>query len=233
MLRSLFVLIVFTLATHAFGQDAQTCRVIDPELQGSYTGGCKDGYAEGTGDARGQAALYSGEFRAGRKHGKGVKTWPSTGDRYEGYFVDDRKDGTGVYTWGRGSPSAGERYIGGFRADKRSGYGVYEWPSGDRYSGAWENDRITGTPTRTMIARANALGERAAVLGTPGAKVCRLMRLGVASEDIVRATVLSREGDNIRVRIDDPGTFDHVIGGKDVKRGEVVSDALKSWTPCT
>jgi hypothetical protein len=45
--------------------------------------------------------------------------------------------------------------------------------------------------------------------------------------------VLAREGDAVRVRIDDPGKFEHVIGGRELKRGEVVSDALKLWLPCT
>ena len=54
-----------------------------------------------------------------------------------------------------------------------------------------------------------------------------------SSVDTVRATVLARQGDNIRVRIDDPGQFEHVIGGREVKRGEVVSDPLKLWLPCT
>jgi hypothetical protein len=84
-----------------------------------------------------------------------------------------------------------------------------------------------------MIARANALSERAAAIANPGAKVCRQMRIGLASDDTVRATVLAREGDAIRVRIDDPGKFEHVIGGRELKRGEVVSDALKLWLPCT
>jgi hypothetical protein len=232
MLQSLLVLCLVTMMQAASGQETQKCRVVDPELQRSYTGGCKDGYAEGYGEARGGAS-YSGEFRAGRKHGKGVKSWPSSGDRYEGYFVDDLKDGSGIYTWGRRSASAGERYIGGFRADKRHGYGVYEWPNGDRYAGAWDNDAIAGTPTKGMIARAKALAERAAAVAVPGAKVCRQMRIGVASDDTVRATVLAREGDNIRVRIDDPGRFEHVIGGREAKRGEIVSDALKLWLPCT
>ena len=232
ILRSLLLLLLAVACAASAQEPLQKCAVIDPELQDSYTGDCKDGYADGYGEARGTAS-YSGEFRAGRKHGKGVKSWPSSGDRYEGYFVDDRKEGSGIYTWGRGSASAGQRYIGGFRADVRHGYGVYEWPGGDRYVGAWERDAAIDPPTKRMIGRANALAERAAVVAIPGAKVCRLVRVGVANEDIIRATVLAREADNIRVRIDDPGRFEHVIGGRQIKRGEVVSDALKSWLPCT
>src|ERR671936_2685573 len=95
------------------------CRVLDPELQASYSGPCVNGLAEGRGFAHG-TATYEGDFRAGRKHGRGVKTWPN-GDRYEGDFVEDRKEGTGMYVWGRRSPWAGQRYTGGFLNDRRHG----------------------------------------------------------------------------------------------------------------
>jgi len=95
--------------------------VIDPELRGSYAGPCVNGLAEGQGVAAGTAE-YRGEFKAGRKNGKGAKTWPS-GDRYEGEFVEDRKEGVGAYTWGRG-PWQGERYEGSFLNDRRQGFGV-------------------------------------------------------------------------------------------------------------
>ena len=68
-------------------QDASKCVVLDPELQGKYAGGCVNSLAEGRGEASGSAS-YKGGFRAGRKHGKGVKTWRS-GDRYAGAWEDD------------------------------------------------------------------------------------------------------------------------------------------------
>jgi hypothetical protein len=219
-------------ATAAPAQAAPSCKVLDPELQGSYSGGCVNGLAEGHGEARGRAA-YSGGFSSGRKHGKGVKTWPATGDRYEGDFADDRKHGTGIYVWGRGSASAGERYTGGYIADRRHGHGVYEWPGGERYAGPWEDDRPTGPPTKRMIARARALAERAAVVGIPGAKVCRELHIGVATEDVIRGTVVAREGDSIRVRIDDAGKFEHLLGDRMVRKDEVLSDSMLSWLPCS
>src|SRR3989442_13667168 len=79
---------------------AQECGVIDPELRGSYAGPCVNGLAEGQGTASGTAE-YRGGVKAGRKNGKGAKTWPN-GDRYEGEFVEDRKEGVGAYTGGRG-----------------------------------------------------------------------------------------------------------------------------------
>jgi len=218
------------LSGGAYAQADAACRVHDPELQGVYSGGCSDGWAEGQGEARG-TAQYLGEFKGGRKHGKGAKTWQN-GDRYEGDFVEDRKEGTGMYVWGRGSEWRGQRYTGGYVADRRHGYGVYEWPNGERIAGPWEDDRYTGPPTQGMIARSRAHAEHAAAVGVAGAKVCRQMEIGVATREFVRGTVTAVESDRISVRIDDPGTLGHSIGGVAVRKGLVVTDAMKSWLPC-
>jgi len=204
--------------------------VHDPDLQGSYVGDCRDGLAEGYGEAHG-TAQYSGEFKAGRKHGKGSKTWPA-GDRYEGDFAEDRREGTGMYTWGRFSASSGQRYTGGYLDDRRHGYGVYEWRNGDRYAGPFENDRITGAPTKRMIARGRSEAERTVAVGRVGAKVCREMEVGVGSRDIVRGTVTAVEGERITVRIENPGVHDHTIDNRVLRKGSLMADSLKSWLPC-
>jgi hypothetical protein len=215
----------------AMRQSSSNCVVLDPELQGSYIGGCRDGLAEGYGEAIG-AAEYKGGFRAGRKHGKGTKIWPSSGDRYEGEFSDDRKEGAGTYIWGPRSASAGEKYTGGFLNDRRDGSGIYEWPSGDRYAGTWKNDIITGQPTPQMFVRARAYGELAAAVGIPETKVCREMTVGIGTRDWVRGTVLTVEADKIVVRIDDAGRFQHTIAGSPIGKGGIVRDAPQFWTPC-
>lgn len=206
------------------------CAVLDPELKGSYAGDCRDGVADGYGEAIG-TARYKGEFKAGRKHGKGVKTWPS-GDRYEGDFVADRKEGSGAYTWGRGSAWAGEKYSGQYLDDRRHGEGVYEWPNGDRYVGAWRNDIITGKATPAMIARARAYAEHMAAVGKPGAKVCREMMVGIAQRDWVRGVVAEVAGASVGVRIDDAGKFLHTLNGVEIVRGAVLWDAPTAWVPC-
>ena len=221
--------ITFALSCAAHAQ-APACRVLDPELAESYTGGCKDGLAEGFGEARG-VARYSGELKAGRPHGKGIKTWP-TGDRYEGDFVEGRKEGTGMYTWGRRSPWAGQRYTGGFLYDMRDGYGVYEWPKGERYVGEWKNDRFLGQPTRGTALRARSQAELVAAVGRVGAKVCREIEAGVGVLDILRGTVTKVQGETVSVRIDQPGKADHTIGGIVVKKGMVVTEPLRGWLPC-
>lgn len=215
----------------ALGASAQTvCRVLDPELAGVYQGGCNDGLAEGYGEAKGTAE-YHGSFRDGRKHGNGIKTWPS-GDRYEGDFVDDKKEGTGKYIWGPRSASPGETYSGAYVNDLRHGEGVYLWPSGDRYSGGWANDSITGMPTQMMIARARAKAEALLAVGKPGVKVCRALLVGIAVRDWISGEVVQVDADRIRVRIDDPGQQPHVIDDRPLVKGMTIRSMVADWTPC-
>src|SRR5574341_864643 len=217
---------IFFAALLGFAQHGQTqaCRVVDPELQGSYSGPCVDGLAEGEGSARG-IAEYRGAFKAGRKHGRGVKTWPN-GDRYEGEFAHDAKSGYGVYEWGRG-PWQGERYEGDFVEDRRHGYGMYWWPYGDDvYAGPWENDRPTGPGTDMMRARAKFAAEARAAVAREGQKVCREMKVGIGGRDWVRGMVVAVEGEQVGVRIDDPGKYAHYT------RNQIVWDVARAWTPC-
>ena len=209
---------------------AQTCKVLDPELQGSYSGGCKDGLAEGYGEAKGTAE-YRGGFQAGRKHGRGTKVWPS-GDRYEGELVEDRKEGVGTYIWSPRGPWAGERYSGGYLADRRHGFGTYTWPTGDVYAGPWERDVPVGPPTPAMLERARAEKELELALGRTGTKVCRELTVGISERDRIQGVVVETAPGKIAVRIDDPGRFAHTLNGIELRRGTVVWDALSQWTPC-
>jgi len=40
--------------------------------------------------------FYRGEFREGKKHGKGILVWPN-GNQYDGMFEDDLQHGIGVF----------------------------------------------------------------------------------------------------------------------------------------
>lgn len=219
--RAAFVAVVVALAaSNAFGG---SCSVLDPELQGSYSGPCSNGLAEGTGIAQG-TARYEGDFKAGRKNGHGVKTW-ANGDRYEGDFVEDRKEGQGKYTWGRG-PWAGESYEGAYVGDKRQGFGTYRWPSGDAYSGPWGNDAFTGAPTEMMRARGQFEREAHAAVAKVGQKVCRELDVGIGGREWLRGVVVETKGLEVGVRIDDPGRHGQVV------KGDVVWDPATAWVPC-
>jgi len=208
---------------------AQDCKVFDPELQGAYAGPCKDGLAEGEGSARG-VAEYRGGFRAGRKHGQGVKTWPN-GDRYEGGFAEDKREGAGKYTWGAG-PWRGESYEGPYVNDKRHGEGVYRWPSGDAYKGAFAEDNIVGYATPMMLARRKFEEEAKAAVAKEGQKVCREMPIGIAHGEWIRGVVVGVSGEQVGVRVDEPGVNRHVVAGVELRAGDVVWDAPTGWTPC-
>jgi hypothetical protein len=207
---------------------AKTCRVVDPELQGFYEGGCRNGLAHGTGYARGTAE-YEGGFRKGLKHGKGVKTWPR-GDRYEGEFVADRKHGKGMYVWGPGSPWAGERYVGDYLDDRRHGWGTYYWPTGDRFEGLWKEDGRYGYSVMELRRQAAEEARREAL--TPGTQVCSWTNIGIAFE-VRQVGVIESVGENtVQVRLLRlEGIADSTAAGAP-QAGALLSAAAADWTPC-
>ncbi len=73
-----------------------TCKVLLPRIGDSYTGECKDGLANGTGEAYG-VDQYRGEFRKGLPDGMGTYIW-QTGEKYEGQWKKGLRDGKGTYT---------------------------------------------------------------------------------------------------------------------------------------
>lgn len=219
-------LLALTLAPLvAFGAD---CRVADPELQGSYEGGCSNGLANGVGVAKGDAE-YRGGFRDGLKHGQGVKSW-SWGDRYEGGFRDDRRHGKGVYVWGAQSPWAGERFEGDYVADLREGYGVYHWPNGDRFEGQWKADRRYGY-SAMEIRRQAAEKARLEALKA-GTQVCFWGKIGIAHDVLRVGQVKAVTENSLEVVLLRTEGAAEVLGTGGPQAGEVVSGRMEEWTPC-
>jgi len=210
------------------GAIADDCKVVDPELQGYYKGGCRNGLAHGKGYARGTAE-YEGGFRKGLKHGQGVKTWP-WGDRYEGEFVADRKHGKGMYVWGPGSPWAGERYVGDYLDDRRHGWGAYYWPTGDRFEGVWKEDGRYGY-TAMEVRRQAAEKARSEAL-TPGTQVCSWASIGIALEVRQVGLIESVAENAVQVRLLRlEGSADFVAAGAP-QPGAVLNAAAADWFPC-
>jgi len=97
------------------GQD--NCKVLIPKIGDFYKGSCKNGLANGKGEAFG-VDQYSGDFKKGYPDGNGTYIWQS-GDKYEGDWKRGLRDGKGTLTvnyLGRDSVLAGvwkhDNYLG-------------------------------------------------------------------------------------------------------------------------
>jgi hypothetical protein len=162
MLRALSLLLILLAGSLAVPALAETGRpptqwIVDPNSKCkvanafpsaaetiSWSGQCKDGYAEGQGVAQWYKAKkptlkkYVGEMHAGFMNGKGVFT-QSNGDTLDGTFKDGSLNGEGKAVWFNKN-----KYEGQWRDGYPSGTGTYTWQSGQRYAGQWENGKQNG-----------------------------------------------------------------------------------------
>lgn len=150
---------------------AEQCRIapVKPtpaEDKISWSGACKDGYANGPGKlewragehqdswklegtlARGEIEgvatqtsehwTYTGSFRNGMPHGSGYfKT--GKGDQYEGGVADGKPDGPGQFVaLDRSS------YDGNWKQGQRHGYGKAVFATGGSYEGEWQQGLFHG-----------------------------------------------------------------------------------------
>lgn len=88
--------ILFFLNFMADAQEPANCKVLLPEISGSYEGECKKGLADGLGKATG-VDQYEGEFKKGYPNGKGKYTWKN-GDSYDGEWGKGMRNGYGQMT---------------------------------------------------------------------------------------------------------------------------------------
>jgi hypothetical protein len=125
-------------------QATSTCKVLDPDIVGTYEGECRNGLANGLGIAKGRDE-YRGRFMNGIQHGKGIYIWGEgsewAGDIYDGENVKGERTGKATYIWRDGS-----RYEGNMIKGSRHGFGVmlspkqsYKEGTGDS-QGHWEGD---------------------------------------------------------------------------------------------
>jgi hypothetical protein len=82
--------------------------------------------------------VYTGEFKDGKKHGKGEYTY-TNGDKYVGEFKEGKLHGQGTYTF-----ASGAKYVGEFKDDKRHGQGTYTFADGAKYVGEYKDNKRHG-----------------------------------------------------------------------------------------
>ena len=89
LLSLLFILLA---SSDCFSQDIP-CKVLKPEISGSYSGDCKKGLAHGKGTATG-IDTYTGHFKKGYPEGEGVYQYKS-GGVFSGTWLKGKKNGSG------------------------------------------------------------------------------------------------------------------------------------------
>jgi hypothetical protein len=126
-----------TLAGGWIADPSSGCKMWNPQPSPgetvSWSGACKDGFAEGKGklDWLRDGKPYEhdeGEWHSGRQSGDGTQTWPGGG--YKGQLEGGMPHGHGALTVG------GARYEGAFANGKPDGKGVLTAKSGV-FDGTW------------------------------------------------------------------------------------------------
>ena len=113
--KTLWYMVILFSGSIIYAQN--DCKVLMPEISGSYTGGCKKGLA----------------------HGKGLATGI---DSYEGRFSKGLPNGWGIYRW-----ADGKVYEGEWSKGVRNGKGSMNYPTDALDSivtGIWKNDVYVG-----------------------------------------------------------------------------------------
>jgi hypothetical protein len=80
---------------------------------------------------------YNGNFKDGKRSGKGKLVWKD-GSKYMGDFEKDLRNGFGVYTYSK--EDAEDCYEGHWKDQKKSGKGRLIWKNGTRQEGIFLND---------------------------------------------------------------------------------------------
>lgn len=182
-MRYLYIFFSFTiLCTSSFSTERDeffigdtNCRVFNPHPQPdekvTWTGECKDGYADGNGILEWYVqgkfhSRYEGRMEKGRAHGSGVYSFSSNA-RYEGGFKNGKRDGKGVMINPDGIKIAaafadddvigeveatfpkGSWYRGGWKNGKPEGKGKYKYPEGIVYEGEFKSGQRDGMGAAT------------------------------------------------------------------------------------
>jgi hypothetical protein len=138
---------VFCFSLPANGQQNE-CRVINPAIGESYSGGCKNGLAQGKGIAQG-TDHYEGQFSNGKPEGKGTYTW-ADGSHYEGQWKNGLRDGKGKMVIGDSIRTGfwkNDKFVG---SSMPAPYKITENLSVSRYSFNKSREDINGIKIRIM-----------------------------------------------------------------------------------
>jgi len=105
-------------------------------------------------------SIYVGEFKDGKRQGKGKVIYPCLNRTakntliaiYDGSWKNNEKDGNGKARWiykTKDRPDVIETYEGEYKKDLKVGHGVFTYDNGDVYEGNWKNNEIEGNGKMT------------------------------------------------------------------------------------
>ena len=150
------------------------CKVLIPEISGTYVGDCKSGVAHGKGTATGKDR-YEGQFNRGLPHGRGSYTW-SDGTLYSGEWSKGFREGRGEMKY---VTVRGDSVVTGY------------WKAGN-YVGE------KNVPSYSVIRKDNLLSVNFRKTGTGDDIIIKLMRKGQVNSGVRGLTIYSTSGTNYK-----------------------------------
>ena len=133
--------VCFFINTLVAQDSTQACKVDLPALAGKYTGDCKNGYANGKGEATG-LHHYVGIFKNGLPHGMGIYNY-NDGIYYSGNFQEGILEGKGEMHYTR--KDLPDSVVKGFWSGNEYRGGKY---TSYKLDGTTYFDNIEVTPTK-------------------------------------------------------------------------------------
>ncbi|CBH17693.1 hypothetical protein, conserved [Trypanosoma brucei gambiense DAL972] len=107
-----------------------------------YAGEVYKGVYHGYGESTTATGVYNGQWRYGKRHGKGRQTYANGGSYYEGEWAENMRHGSGKLLYPNG-----DLYDGMWVNGKRHGHGSMGWKSGTAYYvEVYEGEWYEGVP---------------------------------------------------------------------------------------
>ena len=122
---------------HTMDKELESIENTDEQNDGNFI----NGKLEGSGKfIWPNGCYYIGQFKNGKRHGKGTIYYKNGNIMYEGDFVNNKKEG-----YGKIILKNGQYYIGQFKNGKMHGKGVTYYKNGNiMYEGDYMNDKFEG-----------------------------------------------------------------------------------------
>ena len=114
-----------------------TVENIDEQNEGKFINGKLEGNGKYIWE---NGQYYIGQWKNGKKHGKGIIYYKDGTIMYEGDFINDKKEGNGKFIW-----KNGKYYIGEWKNNKKNGKGKDYFSNGNiLYEGDYINGKLDG-----------------------------------------------------------------------------------------